>query len=81
MMPNYDSYLYANGALRLTRHGDRAGGTVLVLTTCGKQFSVCDAETRDLTDEIVKLVASTPDAEDVFDTLADWFRDIYPKVA
>jgi hypothetical protein len=35
-MPNYDTYIYANGALRLTRHGKNRGGNVLVYEHDGK---------------------------------------------
>ena len=68
--------LYANGQLRFTRHGDRAGGTVLVHVPTGKQIDVCDAETTDLQEELEKVIAQHPDSEDVIDTLIDWFKPI-----
>ena len=35
-MPNFVTTLYANGALRLTQHGPRAGGNVLVYEHDGR---------------------------------------------
>lgn len=69
--------LYANGALRLTRHGAGKGDTVLVYVPTNSQFSVPDGETRDLTDEIEKRLGFMyPD--DVFDELQHDFADL-PK--
>jgi hypothetical protein len=72
-----DTTLYCNGELRLARHGAGRGGTVLVHTATGKQFTVPDNETDDLVQEIGKVSARRNiDPEDVFDTLKGWFEDV-----
>ena len=65
--------LYANGALRLTRHGAGKGDTVLLYTPTGEQFTVPDGETRDLEQEIDKVLAVVDESAGVFDVLKDWF--------
>lgn len=73
-----DTTLYADGALRLAKHGAGRGDTVLTLTTCGKQFTVPDNETADLEAGIGKMMKRRNiDPEDVFDTLQGWFADIH----
>lgn len=69
-----DTTLYADGALRLSRHGKGRGDTVLTHTPTGKQFTVDDAETKDLADEIEKLAPHSLDIEETFNTLRNWFR-------
>lgn len=72
-----DTYNYANGRLRLTRHGDRAGGTVLMLIGHdGAQFSVPDNETRDLVDEVTDMLACGYYPDDLFDELQAAFAPL-----
>lgn len=70
-----DTTLYANGALRLSRHGAGRGGTVLTHVPTGRQFTVPDNETADLADEIEKYAATSYGPESVFNRLA---RDFSP---
>ena len=65
-MPYFDTYLYANGALRLTQHGDRAGGTVLMHVGSGAQFNVPDNRTRQLAVEIADWLLFEFDPERTF---------------
>lgn len=41
-MTTLDPILYANGALRLTRHGPKAGGNILVLTHPDGRTDQCE---------------------------------------
>lgn len=50
-----DTYTYADGALRLTRHGDKAGGTVLMHVPSGTQLDVEDHYTEGLTNNLEAL--------------------------
>lgn len=75
-MTTLDPILYANGALRLTRHGKGRGETVLMHVPSGRQFSVPDSETRDLADEITrKFDFDKTDTLVAYCLLAEWFRD------
>ena len=70
--------LYANGALRLTRHGAGKGDTVLLFTHHDgvvEQFTVPDAETRDLADDVETLCNRGVPVADVFAVLQ---RDFAP---
>ena len=79
-MTTLDPILYANGALRLTRHGDRAGGTVLVytdsVTGTSRQFAVPDNETVDLQDEIEAWLGSGHPVWYAFDRMQIEFADL-----
>ena len=72
--------LYANGALRLTRHGAGRGDTVLVYddTTFGRQrqFSVPDNETAYLQDEIKAWLGSGHPIWYAFDRMQHEFAPI-----
>lgn len=47
-MTTIDTTLYADGALRLSRHGAGKGGTVLLLTATGAQVDIPEALERDV---------------------------------
>lgn len=47
-MTTIDTTLYADGALRLARHGAGKGGTVLMLTATGEQVDIPDHIERDV---------------------------------
>lgn len=64
-----DTTLYANGALRLSRHGAGKGGNVLTLVATG--------ETTTLSDAIVSLVDETLTKWD--NQRADYDADAYFK--
>lgn len=67
-MAHIDITLYANGALRLSRHGKGRGGNVLMHVASGRQVNVSDA-----TAQIIDDVLTHPDsysarsAEDALD--------------
>ncbi len=75
-MPTFDTYLYANGALRLTRHGDRAGGTVLMHVPSGQQFTVPDYRTNGLMTSVEDSIdnPALDPAKAAFDMLAGFYR-------
>jgi hypothetical protein len=58
-----DPILYANGALRLTRHGKGRGDTVLVHAPSGLQVAIPEPEVRDV--ERV-LDSKITDSADIF---------------
>ena len=64
-----DTTLYANGALRLSRHGAGKGGNVLTLVSTGEQTTLSDA--------IVQLVDETLTRWD--SQRADYDADSYFK--
>lgn len=47
-MTTIDTTLYADGALRLSRHGAGKGGTVLMLTATGEQVDIPERFERDV---------------------------------
>lgn len=69
-----DILLYANGALRLTRHGDRAGGTVLMHVPIGFQFDVPDDETAFLVRDVEAALLDGQDAEETWTGLRQLYR-------
>lgn len=72
-MPNYDSYLYANGALRLTRHGKGRGGNVLVFEHDDGKIDQCELadDKADILDRIENASGklTEADARSVFDVI------------
>ncbi len=46
-MTIFEPTLYANGALRLTRHGPRGGGNILMHVPSGRQVEIADADKAD----------------------------------
>lgn len=76
--------LYANGAIRVTRHGDRAGGTVILRTDETRfQFSVPDALTEGLVNNLEGMIADNTPVPHIWDNLIDLYQgdiiDYAPK--
>lgn len=79
-MAHIDITLYANGALRLTRHGRGRGGNVLMHAPTGEQCDVNDshADTIDtiLSDPDSSSARSPENAREYFEHVRDWLRHL-----
>jgi hypothetical protein len=75
--------LYANGALRLTRHGAGKGGTVLVHVPTGRQVDIPDGEELAVEQICVETDATNPAyVEGVIDDLREtysWYKPSAPN--
>jgi hypothetical protein len=68
-----DTTLYANGALRLSRHGAGRGGNVLVHVPSGKQLQIEDADGAHY--QITRMVELGWREGPIYDMLEFWERD------
>lgn len=67
-----DTALYANGALRLSRHGAGHGDTVLTRTWDGKSLTLADEDTAAI-DQLLTAEQGTCDPEDIFHHVRECF--------
>ncbi len=65
--------LYANGELRLTRHGAGKGGNVLMHTLSNRQTGIVDADKADY--RITHMIQLGWRSGPIFDMLAFYERD------
>lgn len=66
--------LYANGALRLTRHGPGRGDTVLMHVPGGFQFDVPDDETVFLVRDLEAVLLGGDTADEAWTGLRQLYR-------
>lgn len=71
-----DTTLYANGALRLSRHGAGRGDTVLQRTDAtGFAFTVPDAMTEGLANNLEALLEENRPIQHIWDDLIELYVD------
>jgi hypothetical protein len=64
-----DTTLYANGALRLSRHGAGKGDTVLTHVASGRQSRIVDEDTDTVVQYLVFHADSSLDKETLFEDI------------
>ena len=67
-----DTTLYADGALRLSRHGAGRGDTVLLRTWDSKQITIQDADTS-AAQQLIAAEENVVDPVDIFHHVRDAF--------
>lgn len=80
-MTTLDPLLYCDGKLRLTRHGDRAGGTVLMHVPSNLQFDVPDDQTPLLVSDLEGLLLDGEEPERAWTKLRNYYHARFHRAA